>query len=116
MKNIDLIIRRIKNESMIKLIFGILVLVCTSLYFLKGYSEEFLGVISIAIIVFWLIVALILCFDGVLGMLKPLRKYPYLKEMADKIDASVGPKYQNKYIYYRKYIGKQSKDIYDDIC
>lgn len=99
MKNIDLIIKKIKNEAIAKLIFSLIALAVLLLYTFKAYMEEFLSTFSAIVVAVLFVLFIVLCIDGALDSKKPLRKFPHLPEMAKIIDYAEKPDYENRYIY-----------------
>ncbi|MBO6114134.1 MAG: hypothetical protein J6P57_03650 [Lachnospiraceae bacterium] len=113
MKNIDLIIKRIKNESKSKAICGLIAMVLLSAYCLKAYNEEFLGTFGLIVVCVLLIILFIITINGYLRYKNPLRKYPDIERMASIIDASDGPRYEDRYIYIIENILVIKARIYD---
>ena len=98
-KNIDLIIKRIKNESKAKIIGGFIAIGIILIYCLKAYNEELLGPFGIIVVCILLLLFIVLTIDGCMRYKNPLKKYPGIERMASIVDASAGPRYEDSYIY-----------------
>lgn len=113
MKNIDLIIKRIKNESKAKIIGGLIAIGIILIYCLKAYNEELLGTFGIIVVCVILLLFIVLTIDGCMRYKNPLKKYPGIERMASIIDASEGPRYEDRYIYIIENILIIKARIYD---
>ena len=113
MKNIDLIIKRIKNESKAKIIGGLIAIGIILIYCLKAYNEELLGTFGIIIVCILLLLFIVVTIDGYMRYKNPLKKYPGIERMASIIDASEGPRYEDRYIYIIENILIIKARIYD---
>ncbi|MBR1816270.1 MAG: hypothetical protein IJ763_06175 [Lachnospiraceae bacterium] len=113
MKNIDLIIKRIKNESKAKIIGGFIAIGIILIYCLKAYNEELLGPFGIIVVCILLLLFIVLTIDGYMRYKNPLKKYPGIERMASIVDASAGPRYEDSYIYIIENILIIKARIYD---
>ncbi len=99
MKNIDLITKRIKNEAIAKITGGLIAMAVLSIYCLKAYNEELLGIFGIIIVGILFLLFIIVTIDGFVEYKKPLKKYPGIERMAAIVDAAFRPDFENKYFY-----------------
>ena len=113
MKNLDLIIKRIKNEAKAKIIGGLIAIGIILIYCLKAYNEELLGPFGIIIVCVILLLFICLTIDGCMRYKNPLKKYPGIERMASIIDASAGPRYEDRYICIIENILVIKARIYD---